>query len=151
MLQPEPVSINGMLVNDLEEISSLSGAFEISDKPRILLIKWLRRHKDELELMDDSKGLIGFYARLSDYLLKFAMLYEISGYRTLVISEGSMLRAIKMVNQLKRYISELLSDYIAFIKEAKGMKRVLNLVKAEKTITRVDLLNRSNCCKGKGK
>lgn len=129
MPQPEPVDISNMLVNDMKKMSVLNGEFKISDEARVLLIKWLRRHENELELMDDSKGLIGFYARLSDYLLKFAMLYEISGNRTLVISERSMFRAIRMVNQLKKSIYELLSDHIAFTKEGKDMQRILNIIK----------------------
>ena len=110
------------------------------------MIKWLRRHEDELELLDDSKGIIGFYARLADYLLKFAMLYEISGNKTLVISEGSILRAIKMVNQLKQSLNELMRDHIAFTKESKDIQKVFNLIKDEPegTIRRDRLLKNSN-------
>jgi len=142
--QPEPMTLSNKLVIDLKDISALKGEVKISDEAQLLLIKWLRSHEDELEILEDSKGIIGFYARLSDYLLKFAMLYEMSGNRTLEISEGSMLRAVKMVNQHKKDINDLMSDHIAFTKEARDIQKVLNLIKSEGTITRARLLQNSN-------
>ncbi len=144
MPQQEDTELSNKLLDNINQISQLAGGFEISDEARALLIKWLRRHEDELETLDDSKGIIGFYARLSDYLLKFAMLYEISGNRSLVISEGSLMRAIKLVNQLKQSLNELMSDHIAFTKEAKDLQKVLNLIKAEGTIPRSRLIQNSN-------
>jgi len=141
--QKEPVNLTNMILKDLKDISKIKGEFEISDEARTILIKWLRRHEDELEQVDDSKGIIGFYARLSDYLLKFAMLYEISGSRSLTISEQSILRAIKLVNQLKQSLNELMSNHIAFTKEAKDNQRIMNLIKEEGTIKRSKLLNNS--------
>jgi len=144
MPQPESMALSNKLVIDIKTISELKGEFKISEEAKTIQIKWLRSHENELEMLEDSKGIIGFYARLSDYLLKFAMLYEISGNRTLEISEGSMLRAVKMVNQLKKSIDELMSDHIAFTKEAKDMQKVLNLIKAGGTIRRDRLLQNSN-------
>lgn len=117
--QPEPVGLRQQLVNDMKEISVLNGDFKISDEAETLLIKWLRRHEDEIEGLDDSKGLIGFYARLSDYLMKFAMLYEISSNKSLdlEISEESMQRAMNLVSSLKKHINVLLNDNISFTKE----------------------------------
>lgn len=143
--QPEPVNFSNMLVANIKEISKLKGEFKISEEAKVILIKWLRSHEDELEILDDSKGIVGFYARLSDYLLKFAMLYEISGYRSLIISEGSLIRAIKLINQLKQSLNELMGDHIAFTKEAKDIQRVLNIIKENKDpIPRGLLLYRSH-------
>ncbi len=145
MPQNEPVNLSNMLLKDIKEISDIHGEFTISDEARALLIKWLRRHEEELESLDDSKGIIGFYARLSDYLIKFAMLYEISGHRSLVISENSLLRSIKLVNQLKLSLTELMSDHIAFTQDAKEMQRVINIIKDYKEpIPRSLLLRNSN-------
>jgi len=132
MPQPEDIKLSNNLLDNINKISTLKGEFKISDEAKTLLIKWLIRHENELETLDDSKGIIGFYARLSDYLLKFAMLYEISGYKTLTISENSLLRAIKLVNQLKQSLNELMSDHIAFTKEAKDMQKILTIIKENK-------------------
>jgi len=143
MPQPEPVNLSNMLLMDLKEISELNAEITISDEAKVLLIKWLRRHEDELEILDDSKGISGFYSRLADYVYKFSMLYEISGYKSLIISEGSVMRAIKLVNLLKRSINELIGDHIAFTKEGKDNQRILHLIKTEGTIARSKLLNNS--------
>jgi hypothetical protein len=140
MPKPEPIDLSNKLVSDIKKISQLKGEFTISDEANLLLIKWLRRHEEEIEILDDSKGIIGFYARLSDYLLKFAMLYEISGSKSLTISEGSLLRAIKLVNQLKQSLNELMSEHIAFTKEAKDIQKILNLIKSEAEGIRRDKL-----------
>jgi len=144
--QPEPVNISNMLLADLKKISGIKGEITISEEAKTILIKWLRRHEDELEIIDDSKGISGFYARLSDYILKFATLYEISGFNSLVISEISLLRAVKLVNQLKQSLNELMADHIAFTQEAKDMQKIMNLIKAEPEgiIRRDRLLQNSN-------
>jgi predicted transcriptional regulator len=133
-----------MLLKSINEISKIKGEFTISEDAKTLLIKWLRRHEDELEALDDSKGIMGFYARLSDYLLKFAMLYEISASRKLLISESSLMRAIKLVNQLKLSLNELMSNHIALTQEAKDMQKVLNIIKDNEQIPRGLLLRNSN-------
>lgn len=144
MPQPEPMTLSNKLVKDIKEISNLKGEIKISDEAKLVMIKWLRRHEDELESLDDSKGIMGFYARLADYVFKFSMLYEISGNQTLVISEGSVLRAIKLVNLLKKSINELISEHIAFTKEAKDKQKIFNLIKTNGTIRRDRLLQNSN-------
>ena len=144
MPQPEPVNLSNMLVKDLKEISELKGEIKISKEAEILLIKWLNRHEEEIWSMDDSKGISGFYARISDYLYKFAILYEISGSRSLTISYNSILRAIKLVNLLKKSITGLVSDHIAFTQEGKDLQKVINIIKKEGTITRARLLQNSN-------
>jgi len=143
MPQPEPMILSNKLVSDIKTISKIKGEIKISDEAKPIMIKWLRRHEDELESLDDSKGIMGFYARLADYVFKFSILYEISGNKSLTISEGSVLRAIKLVNLLKKSINELMSEHIAFTKEAKENQRILNLIRAEGTITRSKLLNNS--------
>ena len=144
MPQNEPINESNMLLKSINEISKIKGEFTISEDAKTLLIKWLRRHEDELEALDDSKGIMGFYARLSDYLLKFAMLYEISASRKLLISESSLMRAIKLVNQLKLSLNELMSNHIAFTQEAKDMQKVLNIIKDNEQIPRGLLLRNSN-------
>ena len=129
MPQPEPIDLRNKIVDDIKKISILNGEVKISDEAKLIMIKWLNRHEDELEILDDTKGLIGFYSRLSVYLLKVAMLYEVSGSRLLEISENSMLRAIKFVNQRKKDINELMQDHVAFTKEAKDIQKVFNIIK----------------------
>jgi len=143
--QQEPLSITNKILKDLKQISELAGKFEISDEAKVILIKWLRRHENELESLDDSKGIIGFYARLADYLLKFAMLYEVSGNKSLTITEGSLMRAIKLVNWLKQSLNDLMSDHISFTKEARDMQKILTAIREHnEPIPRSLLLRNSN-------
>ena len=144
MPQPEPMVLSNKLVSDIKTISKLKGEVKISGEANLILIKWLKGHEDELGTLDDSKGIRGFYGRLADYVFKFAMLYEISGNKSLIISEGSILRAVKLVNQRKKDTNELMSDHIAFTKEGRDRQKVLNLIKSEGTITRARLLQNSN-------
>jgi hypothetical protein len=144
MPQPEDSGLSNMLVKKLKDISKLKGEVKISEEAKTLLIKWLRRHEDELETLEDSKGIVGFYARLADYLLKFAMLYEISGTGKMIISEGSLLRSIKLVNHLKITLKSLMADHVAFTREAKDTQKVLGLIRAEDTISRAKLLQNSH-------
>ncbi|MBA7563676.1 DUF3987 domain-containing protein [Candidatus Atribacteria bacterium 1244-E10-H5-B2] len=144
MPQMEPVNTGNMLIANIKNILEIKGEFKISDEAKTVLIKYLKRHDDEIWELDDTKGLIGFYGRLADYVFKFAMLYEISGYKSLVISENSVMRSIKLVNQFKQSLNKLLGDYVAFTKEAKDIQRVLNLIKNEGTIRRDRLMQNSH-------
>jgi len=129
MPQPEPVNSRNMLISKLNSITGIKGEFTISDEAITILMKYLRRHDDEIWGLEDTKGIIGFYGRLADYVFKFAMLYEISAYGTLIISENSVLRAIRLVNYLKQALRELLGDYVSFSQDAKDIQRVLNVIK----------------------
>lgn len=147
---PDPNLPNKKVFNNLvlrlKRISDIKGKMTLSEEAKLIRMKWLRKHEDEIAGLDDSTGLSGFYGRLSDYLLKFAMLYEISGSNSnlMIISENSIMRAVKLVNWLKQSLYELMGEHIAFTKEAKDIQKILNLIKAEKTIKRDRLLQNSH-------
>ncbi len=146
---PEPqkpnMELETGLIDNLTEISKLKGKMELSEEAKTMWYYWSRRHEDELNTMDDSKGLIGYFSRLSGYVQKFSMLYEISGNtNSFIISEGSLKRAIKLVNWLKQKLYELMKDQISFTKEDRDIQKVFNLIKANGTMLRSKLLTNSN-------
>ena len=141
--------INKLLLK-LKAISNISGGMKLSEEAKVIQIKWLRRHEEDISNIDDSKGITSFYSRLSDYLLKFAMLYEISSSNSsnssnsLTISENSMLRAVKLVNWLKESLSNLINKHVEFSKEGREINRILRIIEEKKTISRANLLMNSH-------
>jgi hypothetical protein len=132
------------LILRLKSISNLKGEVELSEEAKVIQIKWLRRHEQDISTTDDCKGITGFYSRLSDYLLKFAMLYEISANSSLTISENSMLRAVKLVNWLKEALSNLINKHVEFSKEGREISRMLQMIEKKQTISRGNLLRNSH-------
>ena len=147
---PEPqkpnMELEAELIDNLTQISTITGVMELSDEAKTIWYWWSRSHDDEMGTLDNSKGIEGFFGRLAGYVQKFAMLYEISGNRTLTISEGSLMRAIKLVNWLKQKLYELMEDQISFTKEDREIQKVFNLIKTSPngSIRRDKLLNNSH-------
>ncbi len=148
---PMPNQVDQKVINKLllklKAISNISGEMKLSDEAKVIQIKWLRRHEEDISNIDDSKGITSFYSRLSDYLLKFAMLYEISSSNSsnsLTISENSMLRAVKLVNWLKESLSNLINKHVEFSKEGREINRILRIIEEKKTISRANLLMNSH-------
>ncbi len=132
------------LISKLEHISNLSGEMSLTEEAKVNQIKWLRRHEDEIEKLPDDKGISGFYGRLSDYLLKFAMLYEISSTGNMEISIDSINRAMILVNKLKKSISEVLERHVSFTEEEKDKKKIFNIIEKYSPIERARLLQNSH-------
>lgn len=144
MPHPADQKIINMLLSRLKTMSNLSGEMKLTEEAKVIQIKWLKRHEEDIACQNDSKGITGFYSRLSDYLLKFAMLYEISATGTLNISENAILRAVKLVNWLKESLSNLINKHIEFTKEGKEINKVLQVIEEKGTIPRSILLRNSN-------
>lgn len=140
---PNQNVVNHLLVK-LKRISELNGQMGLTEEAKDLCTKWLKNHEDELCKLSDDKGISGFYGRLADYILKFAILYEISSTSNLVISENSIKRAIRLVESLKESVKNVLEEHVSFTLYEKNKKRILSIIKDKKEISRSILLRALN-------
>ena len=149
-LEVQPTEKKLALIDQLKEISEIEGAFKLSEEAKVRLTWWLIKNNEEMENFDDTDRRQSFYGRYDAYLRKFAMLYEISANKKgeLIISETSVLRAIKMMNILKEALNKLIGEHFAFTQAEKDLQKVLNIIKEkDDPIPRAILTHRSHMTK----
>jgi len=139
---PNQNVINRLLIK-LRGISELEGQMELTEKAKETYIDWLKNHEDELQRLSDDKGISSFYGRLSDYTLKFAILYELSSNLSLTISDNSIKRAIRLVESLKESIRDVLEKHVSFTAYEKNKKKILRIIGDKKEIARGELIKSS--------
>jgi len=105
--------------------------------------RWLYDHEGEVNDHRLPPELIGFYTRISMYVLKFAALYEIGTTERLEVSPQSMDYAMRLGDYLKSHLIQLVQDEMVTTKDGKELKTIKDLIRHEAGIDRQTLLKRS--------
>lgn len=147
---PEPDnSLCQTLAQQLREIRELRGTADLSGV-RDQYSEWYQRHEKSLYKQRNQEILSGFYARLADYTLKVAIIYEASSSGSLSISAESLQQAIALIEFLKRNIVMLVNEDLALSPEAAERRKVLSLIPySPEHITRANLIRYSRLSSGK--
>ena len=131
------------LVRLLEGVAQPEGVSKLSQDAEGIYDSWYRDNYRQMEKDTDSEILAPFYSRLGSYLLKFAMLYELSSTGSLTVSIESMHSACMLVDQLKAKIKHLLETDLLLTPEGELVKKVLAIVSQHPGISRSELLRKS--------
>jgi len=117
------------LIDELEEISKVSGEAYLTDGARKLHGQWYSRFSE----CADGTRFNAFYQRLQTYILKFAMIIQVSKNRGLEITEDSMQEAIGYMDWLSNNMRIIEDNELTFGKVQKDMKKVMGILRQRKT------------------
>lgn len=140
--KPDPGAA-AKLIRELQELKNFQGEMntELIEKG---YQDWLFAHEDQLQEENGTGSLGGFWSRLGIYVLKFAMLYQVSEEKNLRISTVSLFKAIDLVELLKESARKLVKEEWVFGQDAKDKQKVLRIIKKKPGIKRSQLLRNSN-------
>lgn len=105
---------------------------------------WQRNHEKELLKNDSMEKLGGFFSRLSEYLLKIAMLFQISENREPVISVDNFERAKIFIDCLRWEIKNLVSNEIVLDPKEKEREKLIEIISKNPGIDRSKLMRNSH-------
>jgi hypothetical protein len=146
-IPPEPnLMLENRMVLRLKRLKELTGRADFS-KVKDAYEEWSLSHEDELGITENAELFGGFYARLSIYTLKFAILYQVSLDGSLQIGSEALLRAIELTTFLKRSLRDLFSHDLVFTKDMRDKAKVLKLIQKQPGIPRSDLMNNAHLLK----
>lgn len=136
---PDPEA-QAAIVQRLEQIAAYRGVFGMSADAEAIHDNWYHANYGEMSQEIDSETLAPFYSRLSVYLLKFAMLYELSATGDFTISAEAMHSACLLVDQLKANIKHLVDTDLLQTYEETLTRKVLTWINRRPGISRSELL-----------
>jgi len=131
------------LKDKLIKVSQIKGVANFSPKAKDLYKKWLINHESSLEKLDNSTGVSSFFARLGVYCLKLSIIFQISSNYKIEVKLNAMRRAISFIEKVKYNIYTLLKEEITFSREERIKKKILDLIKRDRSIDRSKLLQKS--------
>lgn len=128
------------IINKLIELRQLEFEMFLSGEAEALYKEFKEGFSKEIETINDEKGETSFLGRLEIYVLKLAMLYQISENPQNEIGERAMERAIKLVTRAKRDILELLENQLGNSQFENDRQRVLNFIRKNRLVDRTTLM-----------
>ncbi len=138
---PDP-AVQSELVSQLEQISRVEGEVTLSQEAKEMYEDWYTQHKTATEKEQDFERIAPFLSRLETYLLKFAMLYQISEDHSCEIQVHNMKMARDLVEMLRVNIRCLLDTGLVFSQEERDVQKALKIIKQEPGIDRSSLLRK---------
>jgi hypothetical protein len=132
------------LIETLKQKNQKSGEMYLEKAEKEMYEDWYRKHEKELEESDKKEILSGFYSRLAIYVLKLAMIFQLSYSDTLKIESEALIRACKLVDYLKLIFGKFLKEEFAVSFKMRQKNKVLQKVKHHQGIGYSELLRLSH-------
>ncbi len=128
---PQPNNaLRTQLVAELTELQQISGPADFT-MVRPEYEKWYINYEQGLGNLRNVQNLSGFLTRLTEYTLKFAIIFQLGENKGLTISSENLERAILLTEYLKRNIVSLVNEELSFTPAARERKKLLELIPAE--------------------
>ncbi len=141
--QPNSV-IEDSLVDFVRDASQLAGIATFCEEADTRYDAWFKTHDKLMKEGGLSERLKAFLRRAPIYLLKFAVIYQISFDKTIEVSVEAMEQAIRTIEYLKVLIRKLADEeFIGNDKSYKDVKNVYNIIKDRGEISYEELLAES--------
>lgn len=152
---PEMKELEKKLINDLQHISQLYGAFSITEEAREFFKNW---YENPIQSKIEDPRLSGYYGRKHDFVFKLAMILAVSRSDELVIQKTHLQLAMNTLNSLElkmlgafQYVgtnsAALAEDILTIITGNKGV--ILHSLLLSKLRGRVNTLQEfQDCLKG---
>lgn len=131
------------LIRTLNEKSQITGEMHLEKAGIRIYEDWYRKHEKDLEESDKKEILSGFYSRLATYVLKLAMIFQLSYSKSIEIESETLMRACKLVDCLKGNLAKFIEEFIISSK-VKEMNNILRIVKEHPGIDYSKLLRNSH-------
>lgn len=133
-----------LMAYKLKEFSTISGEMALSEEAKSLFAAWQAdRDRDGLTHAL-GEAFIKYVARYQAYVIKVAMLYEISQTFSLTISGYSMQVAINFVNWTLDQLAYLFTHEIAFDQDDAKLQKITNLILKHPGITSKEISKRAH-------
>jgi hypothetical protein len=128
----------------LAELSYANGEVEMSPQITEAYNEWLRGHESEVNDQKLPADLQGFYTRIATYVLKFAILYQLSINLTTIITTEALGYAIRLAEYLKVNLIGLIQDDMVTTRDGKELNQLLSIIRTNPGIDRSTLLRKSH-------
>ena len=120
----EQIELEENLVTDLKHISTLQGAFKMTEAAVEYYCDWYRSHKPER-----GTRMSGYHARKHIHLLKLAMVLSVAHSDNLIMEESHCKIALALLEQLEAWLPDAFA-YIGATNEAQLRQRLLELIQS---------------------
>lgn len=127
----------------LGKFAEVSGQIQLSPSYIEEYNTWVYGHEQEVNEKRLPPEIMGFYTRLSTYVLKLSMLYQLAIDGQTHMSLAALQYAINLAEHLKSHLVRLVSEEMTTTKDAKDLKRVREVIERNPGITKTCLLR--NC------
>jgi hypothetical protein len=140
-------ALKAEVIFELKQIQSISGEADVTPEAYRIGEDWYFDLKSQMRKGDNGDKLNPFYSRLQTYLIKFALIYQISEDGTLLIHSQNMIRACQLINFLKSNIKSMVEDQMVFGADQIMIKKVADIIKSAGAIDHTALSNRARILK----
>ncbi len=147
ILTEPPLYMLDSLKNRLWKILGVEGEAILNGEVKAIYQEWVKKHEREIDDNQLPQQLHGFYTRLSTYVLKIALLYELSMSQRKEVTAEAFNYAIRLVEYLKDYIVKLICSELVTTKDGRDIKYVRDLITSSAGATKAKLLRESSMTK----
>ena len=137
------VTINASMLSFVDCLAEMKGEATFDAEVIVLYNAWLREHENEVNTHALPVELQGFYTRIGTYVLKLAVLYQLSLSLSLEVTMEAMSYAIKLAEYLKSHLIRLIEDELVFTRDGKEIKRIKEIIQSAGTIERAELVRKA--------
>lgn len=137
-LTKEDMELREDLLHDLEQISMISGPFEVTDQFVTRWIDWYMAHEKTPRFTDQR--FAGYVERRPNHIMKLCIILSASERNDRVVTKEILDRAIDLLERTERKMQNVFSGY-GQSSSADVMNRVMVLIGREGEITREEIMN----------
>lgn len=107
---------------------------------------WNRGHEEEINDKKLPSELQGFYTRMATYVLKIAMIYQVvlDAETPMTLNLESLEYSISLIEYLKTRLLHVIQNELVTTKDARDLKKILEIIEREPGVTRSKLLQNSH-------
>ena len=147
---PEPIytkedeELRGMLVRDLERISTLTGEMRFSDKGKQKYINWYKKYENDMRdgkfVIEDTR-FTGYMERKATHLRKLSMVLSAARSSERIITEVDLSKALSLLAQAEKKMPKTFGG-LGTSQYSDITNKVLNLIQARGELTRSNLMRK---------
>jgi len=147
---PEPIytredeELRGMLVRDLERISTLTGEMRFSDKGKQKYINWYKKYENDMRegkvVIEDTR-FTGYMERKATHLRKLSMVLSAARSSERVITEDDLSKALSLLSQAEKKMPKTFGG-LGTSQYSDITNKVLNLIQSRGELTRSNLMRK---------
>ncbi len=147
---PEPIytkedeELRGMLVRDLERISTLTGEMRFSDKGKQKYINWYKKYENDMRdgkfVIEDTR-FTGYMERKATHLRKLSMVLSAARSSERIITEVDLSKALSLLAQAEKKMPKTFGG-LGTSQYSDITNKVINLIQARGELTRSNLMRK---------
>jgi hypothetical protein len=127
----------------VRQVAEVKGQVVVTPEILETYNKWLRKFETGVNEEHLPGMLQGFLTRLGTYVLKFAVLYQLSMTQELGISPEAMYYATRLADYLKSHLVRLMEDEMVISRDGQELNAIAEIIGAEPGLSKSAILRKS--------